>query len=161
MANFLAGMDHYVEISMLRSDRLFSARVLKAICGHFRISIDVSRDETDYDLEWFHANYTSFPVYLEARRISLDANQMFKRLTRTQAWKELMALLEQTGKEYAGVVLNFKGSGLFVLHTAAFLPPAPGSVRLIKQAVTQERGVILEELESFLKAVELSGWTSG
>lgn len=164
---FLDGMNRHVEENMAKSEQRFGAKALKKICSFYSIDCYESRHEADFGFGWFHTNYPDFPVFLEARHGQFSWDDILDRLTTTKPWKELLELIETSGRKrarhglpYVGILMQAKKHGIWVFHTATFLEQQMGHSRVTHQARTRERQILVDPFEGFLESVKAHGWTA-
>lgn len=144
------------ELEGKRSDK-FALNCCKKLCQ--QLGVHVGQDAYESAFSWFHEAYPRFPVYLEARDIKCNVNDMFARMTKTKVWEAFFALAEEIDKPSVGLLVMSKGNGLFVFHNDWRLGSEPGFSKIIRRAKTAERGVIFESLESFTESVKSTGWS--
>lgn len=142
-----------------QSHQLFATKAIKRVCAYFEIQVgfDEVRD-TEFGCGWFNENYTTFPVYLDAKNVKVEVGGLFRAITKSPAWTELISLLESIGGVRGGVIIPVAGQGLFIAHNWWGIPEVPGFTRLVRKATATDQGIIVEPLESFLEGVKLSGW---
>lgn len=151
----VARFKRHQEEAAADSEHALSVRALKKICDVFKIDPDLRYDDPDFGFGWFNTNYSTFPLKLESRRIQIDdINPMVKSLIKSPAWKVYVDILQMYEFEPCGVIVNYKGSGLWVMHNAWHLPPPLGHVRFSARARTAGEGLIFESLNAFLDSVK-------
>lgn len=138
-----------------RSDK-YALSCCKKLCQH--LGVELGQDAYESAFSWFHEAYPRFPVFLEARDVQCSVTDMFARMTKTKGWEELMTVVEEAGTPFVGVIVKAKGNGLFVLHTDWRMGSCPGFTKLVRRALTADKGVIFESLESFATSVKAVGW---
>lgn len=164
MDDLIKDMQNEVDARMAGGEHAFSARALFNLLQLLGCKPSpAQRHDPEFGFAWFHSAYPNFPVYLEARRTVLDLSGVISNMIKTDPWDELMALMEETGREHCGIILRAKLGkplgALWIIHAAWNLDHAPGKIRMLYKARTKERGVIVERLDSFVESVKLSGWT--
>jgi hypothetical protein len=140
------------------SHQLFATKAIKRVCAYFDITLNYSDLDEEFGCGWFNHNYPKFPVYLDAKNIKVEVGPLFRSITKTAAWTELISLLESIGGVCGGVIIPVTGQGLFVAHNWWTIPEVPGFTRLVRKASATDQGIVIEPLESFLEGVKLSGW---
>ena len=147
------------EAHKAQSHQLFATKAIKRVCQFFEISVSHSESNSEeFGCGWFNENYPTFPVYLDARNVKVEVGGLFRAITKSPAWTELMSLLESVGGTRAGVIIPISGHGLFIAHNWWNIPEVPGFTRIVRKATQAEMGIMIEPLESFLEGVKLAGW---
>lgn len=136
----------------------FALTAVQKLCQH--LGVQSPRSVKGSAPAWFRDNYPRFPVHLEVRKLKkCTINDMFGRMTKTEQWNEFIALLEELPNSSVGMIVQVTGLGLFIQHNAWHLSGAPGFTRLTRRAITADKGIVFESLESFAASVKDSGWT--
>lgn len=162
---YLAGMEADAEMRGANSAHAFEASSVLKVLEYAGVHPPrhLKRDN-EFGFGWLRENYPSFPVYLEASyKNPIDLIDVFEAFTKTKPWLELMAILDNYGAREAGVVVKAtagqrKMPGLWVVHNAWSISPAPGQPRLIYRALAVDQGVMVERLESFMSSLKRHGW---
>jgi len=134
------------------SRKAFEVRVAKVLCRYYEIR--AAPKHPLFGLQWFRDHCDSFPMNLDAQRINVNIDSMFRAITRTPAWKAYMHMLIEYDFEPCALVVTYKGQGLYVLHNNWSLTPIAGHTRLVRRAKSSNyKGAIFEPLEAFLTAL--------
>ena len=141
------------EMQSVESEHAFARRVLVVISGHFDFKIP--KDDPEIGMGWFHENYPSFPVKLEARNVTIEsANEALKSLIKSDIWEAYKEVLHLHDFGTCGVVLRFSRTrNLWVIHNGWRLDMIPGVPRLVHPS-TDGGGSVFEPLDAFLKSVK-------
>jgi hypothetical protein len=162
---FLAGLEANAELRGVSAAHAFEATAVLKLLEY--AGIDPPRylkKDSEFGFDWFRENFPTFPVYMEAKhKEPLDLIDVFEAFSKTKPWAALMAIIDNYGASQAGVIVRAtagdrKMPGLWVLHTGWALPSVGGQPRLTYRAKANDRGVIVERLESFILSVKRSGW---
>lgn len=164
MTDFIEDMQQELDGRDANSEHAFAARALFALLQFCGYEVHPARKkDPEFGFAWFHGAYPNYPVYLEARRTVINLNELVRNTTKIPQFEELMAVMEESGREHCGVILRAcMGKGmtpLWIIHSAWNLDHPPGRIRFVFRAKSKDRGIIVERLDSFVESVKLSGWT--
>lgn len=159
MSGFLDHCRGKFEDGKARSHQAYVTKVVKRILTAFNIPATFSEEnDTEFGFSWFNAEYPTFPVILDGYNTKVDVAQMFKAITKSPAWVQLMDHLEAINGHTGGIVVPAYAEGLFVAHNWWGIPEVPGFTRLVRKAARDGDGLIFEPIESFLIGVKTAGW---
>lgn len=137
----------------LKGDQRYISNALVLLCRQLELKVRVS-ELRGSGFKWFHENFPSFPVHMEAVKDKVDIVDFWTRPTKTEAWKSFFGLSEELKKPVLGVMLQVPRVGYGVLHTGWSLPAAPGYTRMERRSATSDkRGLILETVPGFVASV--------
>jgi len=118
--------------------------------------LNAVKDPT-FGCAWFHENFPKFPCKLEARKVRATIEDLFCRVTTTDAWKMFMRLLEEHGWGTVAMAFEVPGLGTMVMHNWWALPDPPGHTKLVRRAAKEAKGVCVEPLSSFVESIRQAG----
>lgn len=155
---FLDEVRRTVDDRSAQSQHGHAVKCVKRVCAYFEIDIQGVKEDAEFSLNWFHQNFPTFPVRMEARKLSINVEKFFSAMTKTEAFMVLMDLIVENEDRPVALLVPAYGQGLFVLHNCWLLESVPGFTRLIRVANSKDKGVIFEPIEAFLESVKRSGW---
>lgn len=159
MGSILDDCKERFEEHKAQSHQQFATKAIKRVCQYFEITVNYSDiKDAEFGCGWFNENYPTFPVYLNARNVKVEVGQLFRAITKSPVWIELIAHLESIGDVRGGVIMPVNGQGLFIAHNWWGIPEVAGFTRLVRKASSSDMGIIVEPLESFLEGVKQYGW---
>jgi hypothetical protein len=136
----------------LKKEQNFVSGALILLCRNLKLEFQTS-ELRGQGFGWFHENYPSFPVHMEAIKTTLDVIDFWLKPTKTKAWEEFFNLSEELQKPALGVMIRVSGVGYGVLHTAWMLPMVPGYTRMERRSATSDRrGLILDTVPAFAES---------
>ena len=164
MDDFVREMREDIDGRLANSEHSFTARALFDLLKLYGQPVHPARKkDSEFGFGWFHEQFPSFPVYLEARRTVIDLNEVVCNMAKLPQFEELMALMEEVGREHCGIILRASMgkalAPLWIIHAAWNLDHPPGRIRFLFRAKSKDRGIVVERLDSFVESVKLSGWT--
>lgn len=151
MSTAIDRMKDHLKDSEGDSRKSFEVRVTKVLCKHFGLNPEPYNPL--FGLNWF-TDRCSLSIHLDAQRIGVNVDRMFRSMTKTPAWKAYMDMLAEYNYGLCALVVTYKTQGLYVFHNHWTLTPIAGHTRLIRRAASSNyMGVIFEPFEAFCMAL--------
>jgi hypothetical protein len=83
--------------------------------------------------------------------------ELVKRPTKTKLWDAYMDELADNNYQWQAMFFMLDQIGMSVIHNVWSLSAVPGELRILRRAVSRDRGIIIDSSQGFMDAIREDG----